>query len=103
MEHPILPNKISRAAAVGEFKRAGSTDPDILEAVRERMLASSRAARLWAWVILIVGLMLIVTIIGIPVAIIFVPMGLWSLSRARGNIRAVNEAYSQVAGTATAA
>ena len=96
MEHPIIVRKLDRSTVLGEFRRVGSTDPDILQATRSRLLASSKPAVFYGWGLIILGIFMAITILGLPIAIIAFPMGLWGLNRAKSNIRTVDAVFHEV-------
>lgn len=90
MEHPLFPNKIERSAAMGEFKRAGSTDPDVLASVRATLTKSSKSAVGYGWALIGCGVLLCLTIIGIVAGLPLALMGWWVLAQAKANIRRVD-------------
>lgn len=91
-----VPSKITPAQARGHLKMKGSTDPDILAMAREELLEETRQKRLYAWVLLVMGIVLIPTIIGIALSVVFIPMGLWGLSRGKQNTQVVDAAIEEV-------
>lgn len=102
MEHPIFIRKLDRASVLGEFKIVGSTDPHVLETVRQRVLAPSRSARMFGWAMLIGGVLIGLTIIGLMLTIVFVPMGLWSVMRAGHNFKVVDAVMAEITGVGLA-
>ena len=95
MEHPLFPNKIERSAAVGEFKRVGSTDPDVLTSVKASLLKSSSSAVRNGWGLAISGALVCLTIIGIPAGLALILMGWWVAARAKKNVRLVEEVFAE--------
>lgn len=95
MEHPLFPNRIERTAAVGEFKRVGSTDPDVLASVKASLLKSSKSAVRNGWGLVACGVLVCVTIIGIPAGLALMAMGWWVAARAKKNVRLVEEVFAE--------
>lgn len=97
MEHPLFIRKLDRSIVLGELKATGSKDIDVLEAARSRMLAPAKSLRIFGWGMVIVGALLALTIIGLALTIVFVPMGLWALGRAGHNIKVANAVFAEYA------
>jgi len=95
MEHPLFPNRIERTAAVGEFKRVGSNDPDVLASVKASLLKSSTSAVRNGWGLAVCGVLVCLTIIGIPAGLALMAMGWWVAARAKKNVRLVEEVYAE--------
>ncbi|ATQ43023.1 hypothetical protein [Caulobacter mirabilis] len=98
MENPLFVRKLDRSVVMGELKSAGSKDPDILQATRSRLLASSKSARLAGWGLIGCGVVFGLTIIGLPATIAMVPMGVIALLRAQGNISTVDRVFAEYTG-----
>lgn len=99
----VVPSKISPEQARGYLKQMGVTnDPDILALHRSSLLEESKQKRLYAWVMIGVGVILIPTIIGLAVTIVTVPMGMWGLSRIKNNERVVDAAIADLSAQGTA-
>jgi len=96
MEHPLFPRKLDPATVRGEFKRAGSTDPDILASVRSRLLETSGMAKKGGLFFIIIGILLGLTVIMLPATLIMVPLGLYIRSRANTNVRAVDAVFEEL-------
>jgi hypothetical protein len=99
MENSLLPNKVDRRAVIGELKLAGSTDPDILYAVKDRLLAPSKRARTVGWVCIGLGSALAMTVFGLVFTLVLVPAGIILLLRSRGNIKTIDAAFDEFAGS----
>ena len=84
---------VSRPQVIGLLKATGSHDPDVLLAAKEDVLAAVKPVKFMAFVPLLCGVLLTLTIIG---AFIGIPMflgGLWLWFRGRKNVRTVEGAY----------
>lgn len=92
----MVPTKIEPARARGYLKTRGSVDPDILAMARTDLLKETTQKRFYAWVFMVIGVLLAPTIIGLALTVVFVPMAIWGLSRAKHNERVVDEAIAQV-------
>jgi|GEM_PF-1574822 len=109
MENPAFAKKLHRAAVLGEFKMAGSRDPDVLHAVRARLVSASKTTRNFGMTFMIVGLVFVGLIFLISqgsmagmigALIVFGPLVLFGWlqkSRADGNIRLVDEVMAELA------
>lgn len=95
MEHPLFPNRIERTAAIGEFKRVGSTDPDVLASVKATLVKPFRSAVGYGWGLIACGVLICVTIIGIPAGIALALMGWWVMARAKKNIRTIDDVFTE--------
>jgi hypothetical protein len=108
MENPTFAKKLDRAAVLGEFKLAGSRDPDVLHAVRARLLSASMTTRKFGMGFMIVGLVFISLVVvvsqgSVPALIgaiiVFGPLVLfgWAQkSRGDGNIRLVDSIMAEL-------
>lgn len=99
MESSPIPKKMDRQAVVGELKMAGSTDPDILHAIKDRLLAPSKRARTFGWVCIGLGVALAITVFGLIFTLLLVPMGIVLLLRGQGNIKTINAAFDEFIGS----
>ena len=63
---------------------------------RATLLEESNQKRLYAWIFIVLGVILAPTIIGLALTVVFVPMGIWGLSRIKGNERVVDAAIAEV-------
>lgn len=109
MENPAFAKKLDRAAVLGEFKMAGSRDPDVLQAVRARLLSASKTTRNFGMTFMIVGLVFIGLVLlvsqgSIPgligALVVFGPLVLFGWlqkSRGDGNIRLVDGVLAELA------
>lgn len=95
MENPLFPNRIERSAALGAFKRAGSADPDVLASVKASLVQTSRTAVRGGWGLIASGCLVCLTILGIPAGIALALMGWWVISRAKKNIRLVDDVLAE--------
>ncbi|HEX7694026.1 MAG TPA: hypothetical protein VF409_06025 [Sphingomonas sp.] len=95
MEHPLFPRKLDHAIVRGEFKRAGSTDIDVLSSVRSRLIATQNTAKMAGAGFIAIGILLGLTIIMLPANLITLPMGLYIRSRPKQNIRVINEVFEE--------
>lgn len=107
MENPAFARKLDRTAVLGEFKLAGSRDPDVLQAVRARLLSASGTTRKIGKGFMIVGLVFIGLIFlvskgSVPgligALIVFGPLVLfgWAQkSRGDGNVRLVDSVLAE--------
>lgn len=112
MDNPTFAKKLDRAAVLGEFKMAGSRDPDVLQAVRARLIANSKTTQNFGTVILVICLLLIgapfllsggSTVALIVCLIFFGPPALFAWfqrSRGVGNIRLVEAVLAEFTGRA---
>jgi len=98
VEHPLFIRKLDRSSVLGEFKMVGSTDPHVLETVRQRVLAPSRSARIFGWGFVAGGILIGLTIIGLFLTIVFLPMGVWCLMRAGHNFKVVDAVMAEISG-----
>lgn len=96
MENPLFPNRIERSAALGAFKRAGSNDPDVLASVMASLVQTSKTAVRGGTGLIICGVAVCLTIIGIPAGIAMVLLGWWVISRAKKNIRLVDDVLAEL-------
>jgi len=95
MEHPLFPRKLDHAIVRGEFKRAGSTDIDVLTSVRSRLIATRNTAKMAGLGFIAVGVLLGLTIIGLVGTVILVPLGFYIRSRPKQNIRVIDEVFAE--------
>lgn len=108
MDNPTFAKKLDRASVLGEFKMAGSRDPDVLQAVRARLVSNSKTTQTFGTVLLVICLLLIVVpfllsggnMVALIVCLIFFgPPALFSWfqrSRGTGNIRLVDSVLSEL-------
>ena len=92
----VLASRITPQYARGCLKARGSDDPDIVAMVRTELLEETRTKRMYAWIFLVLGVVLAPTIIGLALTVVFVPFGLWGLARAKANERTVDAAIEDV-------
>lgn len=97
MENPLFPNRIDRSAALGAFKRAGSTDADVLASVKATLVQTSRTAVRGGWGLIVSGVLVCLTILGMPAGIAMALIGWWVISRAKKNIRLVDDVLAEFA------
>lgn len=95
MEHPLFPRKLDPAIVRGEFKRAGSTDIDVLTSVQSRLIATQNTAKMAGLAFIAMGVLLGLTIIGLVGTAILVPTGLYIRSRPSKNIRVINDVFGE--------
>lgn len=95
MEHPLFPRKLDPATVRGEFKRAGSSDPDVLAAVRSHLLETSGTAKKGGLFFIILGIVLGLTVVLLPATFIMVPIGLYIRSRANANVGVVDAVFEE--------
>ena len=95
MEHPLFPRKLDHAIVRGEFKRAGSTDIDVLTSVRSRLIATQNTAKMAGLCFIAIGALLGLTIIGLIATAMLVPFGLYIRSRPKQNIRVIDEVFAE--------
>ena len=86
---------MSRQQVIGLLKATGSRDPDVLLAAKEDMLASVKPVKVMAFVPLICGALLTLTVIGAFLGIPAFLGGLWLWFRGRKNVRTVEGAYHE--------
>ena len=92
MGDPLIPGKLDRQMVLGALKATGSSDPDVLYARKEELLAERKGAtgQFMAWGLIVVGalgtLMVILAPIGIPSLI----YGVW-LQRRLSKLKEVAE------------
>jgi hypothetical protein len=95
MENPLFPNRIERSAALGAFKRAGSADLDVLASVKASLVQTSRTAVRGGWGLIVSGVLVCLTIIGIPAGVTMALIGWWVIARAQKNIRLVDDVLTE--------
>lgn len=93
MQNPIFVRKLNRQMILGELKMSGSTDPDVLYSVKSKLVSPSKGATWYSIALIVVGLFLCITIIGLPIGVMLLLMGAIALFRARRNVSAVNAAF----------
>ena len=95
MEHPLFPRKLDHAPVRGEFKRAGSTDIDVLTSVRSRLIATQNTAKMAGLGFIAIGALLGLTIIGLVGTAMLVPFGLYIRARPAKNIKVIDEVFEE--------
>lgn len=110
MDNPTFAKKLTRPGVLGEFKMAGSRDPDVLQAVRERLVSNSKTTKNFGMVSLVISLVLIavpfllssgnmvVLIIGLVVLGPLALFGWVQRSRGVGNIKLVDGVLAEFTG-----
>lgn len=78
--------KIEKQQVIGALKSTSSSDPDILFARKEELLAPTRAMKMMGTFPLIMGSFMTLTIIGAVVGIPFIFFGLFVRKRIRINV-----------------
>ncbi len=87
--------KLERQQVIGALKATGSSDPDVLYARKEELLAPSRSMKLLGIAPIIVGIAMSLTIIGAVVGIPAICFGFFIRKRIRTNIRTAESALSE--------
>lgn len=87
--------KLERQQVIGALKATGSSDPDVLYARKEELLAPSRSMKLLGIAPIIVGIAMSLTIIGAVVGIPAILFGFFIRKRIRTNIRTAESALSE--------
>lgn len=90
---PIV--KLDKQQVLGALKATGSTDPDVLYARKEEMLAESRRMKLLGIGPIVVGTAMTLTIIGAVVGIPIVIFGVTMRNRIKRNTKLAEEAYTE--------
>jgi Family of unknown function (DUF5362) len=94
-ENTMAVAKLERQQVIGALKATGSSDPDVLYARKEELLAPSRSMKLLGIVPIIVGIAMSLTIIGAVVGIPAILFGVFMRKRIGGNIHAAEAALSE--------
>lgn len=92
----LVASRIVPAQARGHLKSRWSNDLDVQTMLRAELLAETKKKRLYAWIFLTLGIALAPTVIGLALTVVFVPMAMWGLSRAKENENTVDAAIEQV-------
>lgn len=90
--------RLDKQQVLGALKSTGSSDPDILYARKEELLAESRRMKLLGIAPIIVGLAMTVTIIGAVVGIPVMIFGIVMRRRIKSNFRIADEVYGEYVG-----
>lgn len=87
--------KIDKQSVVGTLKAAGSRDPDILHAQKQRLLAPNKNLKILSYMLIVGGGLLSLTVImaiaGIPLAL----FGIWMWRFSSKNMAAIEAGYSE--------
>ncbi|MBL0157230.1 MAG: hypothetical protein IPP47_09040 [Bryobacterales bacterium] len=97
--HSMAIAKLERQQVIGALKATGSSDPDVLYARKEELLAPSRSLKLLGIAPIIVGIAMSLTIIGAVVGIPAILFGLFIRKRIRANIGTAESALSEYSDT----
>ncbi len=95
--------KLDKQQVIGALKATGSSDPDVLYARKEELLAETRRMKLLGVFPIIVGVAMSLTIIGAVVGIPIILFGMSVRKKIKNNLRAAEEGlveYSQSIGRA---
>jgi len=87
--------KIEKQQVLGALKATGSSDPDVLYARKEELLAESKRMKLLGIVPIIVGSVVSITIIGAVVGIPAIIFGVVMRKRIRQNIENAETGYAE--------
>lgn len=87
--------QIDKQQVIGALKATGSSDPDVLYARKEELLAESRRMKLLGIMPIIVGVAMSLTIIGAVVGIPAILFGMSVKKRIRKNVTAAEEGLSE--------
>lgn len=87
--------KIDKQQVIGALKATGSSDPDVLYARKEEMLAESKRMKLLGIFPIIVGVAMSLTIIGAVVGIPVIFFGLSVKKRIKNNVKAAEEGLAE--------
>ncbi|NWF83997.1 MAG: hypothetical protein HXY18_09240 [Bryobacteraceae bacterium] len=90
--------KLDRQQVLGALKSTGSSDPDVLYARKEELLAESHRMKLLGIAPIIVGGAMTLTVIGAVVGIPVVIFGVVMRRRIKNNIRIAGEVYAEYVG-----
>jgi len=96
---PMAIAKLERQQVIGALKATGSSDPDVLYARKEELLAPSRSLKLLGIAPIIAGIAMSLTIIGAVVGIPAIFFGLFIRKRIRTNIGTAESALSEYSAT----
>ena len=95
-------SKLDARAILGTFKASGSRDPDVLHALRQKLLAQPKHLKLLSYMLIGGGALFTVTFIlaifGIPCLL----FGLWMWRFSAKNIAAVEQGYADYTATLAA-
>lgn len=91
--------KIEKQQVLGALKATGSSDPDVLFARKEELLAESKKMRLLGIVPIVVGVAVSLTIIGAIAGIPAILFGLWVRKRIKTNVETADAAYAAYLGS----
>lgn len=92
----LVASKISPPQARGHLKERWSEDKDIQALLSSELLSETKQKLLYDWIFLILGILLMFTVIGIALTVVFVPMALWGFARAKHNQQVVADAIEQL-------
>ncbi len=87
--------KIEIQQVLGALKATGSSDPDVLFARKEELLAESRKMKLLGVFPIVVGVAMSLTVIGAVVGIPAIFFGLFVRKRIRTNVQNAESAYTE--------
>jgi len=87
--------KIEIQQVLGALKATGSSDPDVLFARKEELLAEPRKMKLLGVFPIIVGVAMSLTVIGAVVGIPAIFFGLFVRKRIRTNVQNAESAYTE--------
>jgi hypothetical protein len=87
--------KIEHQQVIGALKATGSSDPDVLFARKEELLAETRRVKMLGTVPLVIGGILTVTIVGAIVGIPMILFGVMMRKRIHKNMETADAAYAE--------
>lgn len=97
--------RMSPQQVIGILKAAGSTDPDVLLAAKESHVSKLKLAKMGGMLFMFlfgfISLVMLITIIGIPVAIptgLFATGGWWVQRNAKRNIATIEATFQEYVG-----
>jgi hypothetical protein len=94
-EQKMAVAKLEKQQVIGALKATGSSDPDVLYARKEELLAESRKMKLLGIFPIIVGVAMSLTVIGAVVGIPVILFGLFVKKRIRTNIETAESALAE--------
>lgn len=95
MNHPLVVPVLDRQRVLGALKSTGSTDPDVLYAKKEDLLAETKGKRMYGLPLMILGIVMTVLLITAPVGIPATLFGWWMKRRIARNNEVAESAYAE--------
>jgi|GEM_PF-6193807 len=88
-------SKFNRQLILGELKREGSTDPDILYSAKLKLLMLPNTAIKMGYILIFISIIAAITIVMIPFALLMIPFSIFLIVRGMGNKRLINTVFEE--------